>query len=77
MPQDQIGALRGLAWFGGGDAAVIRLEGSLKAVAISADGNGRYGFLDPYVGAALAVSFCVSARTTVSQTSMLYAHCIR
>jgi phosphoribosylformylglycinamidine synthase len=40
----------------GGDAAVIRLEGSLKAVAVSADGNGRYGYLDPYLGAAHAVA---------------------
>src|SRR5439155_18443909 len=38
------------------DAAVIRLEGTLKAVAVSSDGNGRFGHLDPYVGAALAVA---------------------
>jgi phosphoribosylformylglycinamidine synthase subunit PurL len=40
----------------GGDGAVIRLEGSLKAVALSADGNGRYAYLDPYLGGAHAVA---------------------
>ncbi len=40
----------------GADAAVIRLEGSLKAVAVATDGNGRYGSLDPYLGGALAVA---------------------
>jgi phosphoribosylformylglycinamidine synthase subunit PurL len=52
----------------GGDAAVIRLEGSLRAIALSTDGNGRYGRLDPYLGGAHAVAegarnvACVGAR---------------
>ncbi|HYZ10284.1 MAG TPA: phosphoribosylformylglycinamidine synthase subunit PurL [Actinomycetota bacterium] len=52
----------------GGDAAVIRLEGSTRAVALSTDGNGRYGRLDPYLGGAHAVAesarnvACVGAR---------------
>ena len=40
----------------GADAAVIRLEGTIKAVAVSSDGNGRYGHLDPYLGGAHAVA---------------------
>jgi phosphoribosylformylglycinamidine synthase subunit PurL len=40
----------------GGDAAVIRLEGTNRALAISTDGNGRYGKLDPRLGAMLAVA---------------------
>jgi phosphoribosylformylglycinamidine synthase len=40
----------------GAPAAVIRLEGSLRAVAVSTDGNGRYGYLDPYLGGAHAVA---------------------
>jgi phosphoribosylformylglycinamidine synthase len=40
----------------GGDAAVVRVKGTLKALAISADGNGRYCWLDPYRGARLAVA---------------------
>ena len=40
----------------GAPAAVIRIEGSLKAVAVSTDGNGRYGYLDPFLGGAHAVA---------------------
>jgi phosphoribosylformylglycinamidine synthase subunit PurL len=40
----------------GGDAAVIRLDGTLRAVAVSSDGNGRFGLLDPYLGGAHAVA---------------------
>jgi phosphoribosylformylglycinamidine synthase II len=40
----------------GGDAAVIRLEGTLRGIAVATDGNGRYGRLDPYLGGAHAVA---------------------
>jgi phosphoribosylformylglycinamidine synthase len=40
----------------GGDAALIRIEGTLKALALSSDGKGRFGILDPYLGAAHAVA---------------------
>jgi phosphoribosylformylglycinamidine synthase len=40
----------------GGDAALIRIEGTLKALALSTDGKGRFGALDPYLGAAHAVA---------------------
>jgi len=40
----------------GGDAAVLRIEGTPRALAISTDGNGRFCQLDPRVGAALAVA---------------------
>ncbi|MFP5225409.1 MAG: phosphoribosylformylglycinamidine synthase subunit PurL [Actinomycetota bacterium] len=39
----------------GGDAAVIRIEGIDRAMAISTDGCGRFGQLDPRLGAMLAV----------------------
>jgi phosphoribosylformylglycinamidine synthase subunit PurL len=38
------------------DAAIIRIEGTISAVAVSTDGNGRYGWLDPYLGGAHAVA---------------------
>jgi phosphoribosylformylglycinamidine synthase II len=41
---------------GSADAAVIRIGGTLKALALATDGNGRYGHLDPYLGAAHAVA---------------------
>ncbi|HEY8394553.1 MAG TPA: phosphoribosylformylglycinamidine synthase subunit PurL [Thermaerobacter sp.] len=53
---------------GSGDAAVLRVPGSRKAIAAAVDGNGRYTALDPRRGAALAVAkaarnvSCVGAR---------------
>ena len=40
----------------GSDAAVVRVPGTLKAVALSTDGKGRFGRLDPYLGAVHAVA---------------------
>jgi phosphoribosylformylglycinamidine synthase II len=39
----------------GADAAVIRIEGTRRALALSVDCNSRYCRLDPYLGAVLAV----------------------
>ena len=52
----------------GADAAVLRVKGTRKGLALTVDGNSRYCFLDPYVGGALAVVeaarnlACVGAR---------------
>jgi phosphoribosylformylglycinamidine synthase len=40
----------------GSDAAVLRIKGTPRAVAVATDGNGRYGYLDPFQGGALAVA---------------------
>jgi phosphoribosylformylglycinamidine synthase II len=40
----------------GSDAAVIRVKGTHKALAMSTDGNGRYCVLNPYVGGSIAVA---------------------
>jgi phosphoribosylformylglycinamidine synthase len=40
----------------GGDAAVLRIEGTPRALAISTDGNGRWCQLDPKLGAQHAVA---------------------
>jgi phosphoribosylformylglycinamidine synthase len=40
----------------GSDAAVIRVAGTMKGLALSADGKGRFGHLDPYLGAMHAVA---------------------
>jgi phosphoribosylformylglycinamidine synthase len=37
-------------------AAAVRVKGSGRALAMSVDGNGRYCYLDPFGGAALAVA---------------------
>jgi phosphoribosylformylglycinamidine synthase subunit PurL len=44
----------------GSDAAVLRIKGTRRAIAVSTDGNGRQVFLDPRRGAAMAV--CEAAR---------------
>ncbi|MDB4880738.1 MAG: Phosphoribosylformylglycinamidine synthase 2 [Gemmatimonadetes bacterium] len=40
----------------GGDAAVVRIRGTDKAIALTTDCNGRYVYLDPRAGAAIAVA---------------------
>jgi phosphoribosylformylglycinamidine synthase II len=40
----------------GGDAAVMRIRGTEKAIAIATDGNAAYTYLDPYTGGAIAVA---------------------
>jgi phosphoribosylformylglycinamidine synthase len=52
----------------GADAAVLRIKGTKKALALTVDGNSRYCYLDPYVGGVLAIAeaarnlACVGAR---------------
>jgi phosphoribosylformylglycinamidine synthase II len=41
---------------GAGDAAVLRLKDTKRALAIKTDGNGRWGFLSPRLGAMHAVA---------------------
>ncbi|MBI3007630.1 MAG: phosphoribosylformylglycinamidine synthase subunit PurL [candidate division NC10 bacterium] len=40
----------------GSDAVVLRLKGHAGGLALATDGNGRYCFLDPYVGGMIAVA---------------------
>ncbi len=41
---------------GAGDAAVVRIKGTKRALALSTDGNGRWCRLDPFAGAQLAAA---------------------
>lgn len=47
----------------GSDAAVVTIRGTRKALAMTTDGNGRYIYLDPEIGGAIAVA--ESARNVV------------
>ncbi|HSD09422.1 MAG TPA: phosphoribosylformylglycinamidine synthase subunit PurL [Candidatus Binatia bacterium] len=47
----------------GSDAAVLRIKGSRKGLAVTVDCNSRYCLLDPYVGAVIAL--CEAARNLV------------
>lgn len=40
----------------GGDAAVLRIKGTSKGIAMSTDGNGRLTYLDPFTGGMIAVA---------------------
>jgi len=40
----------------GSDAAVLRIKGTKKGIALTTDGNGLYCYLDPYAGGAIAVA---------------------
>lgn len=40
----------------GHDAALLRIKGSKKGIAVSTDGNGLYTYLDPYEGGKIAVA---------------------
>ena len=47
----------------GGDASVIRIKGTNKGLAMKTDCNGKYSYLNPYLGGMIAV--CESARNVV------------
>ncbi len=40
----------------GADAAVLKLKGYTQGLGVTADGNGRYCYLDPYMGAQLVLA---------------------
>jgi phosphoribosylformylglycinamidine synthase len=60
----------------GSDAAVVRLEGSVRAVAVSADGNGRYGHLDPYLAGAHAVAEAARNVAVVGARPLAMTNCL-
>ncbi|TET42022.1 MAG: phosphoribosylformylglycinamidine synthase II, partial [Dehalococcoidia bacterium] len=39
----------------GSDAAVLRIKGTGKGISLATDGNGRYCYLDPFLGGVIAV----------------------
>jgi phosphoribosylformylglycinamidine synthase II len=40
----------------GSDAAVLRIKGTKKAISLATDGNGKYCYVNPYLGGVIAVS---------------------
>ena len=60
----------------GGDAALIRVEGTLKALALSTDGKGRFGALDPYLGAAHAVAEAARNVACTGATPLAITNCL-
>jgi phosphoribosylformylglycinamidine synthase II len=60
----------------GSDAAVIRLAEGIRAVALSTDGNGRYGHLDPYLGGAHAVAEAARNVAAVGARPLAITNCL-
>jgi phosphoribosylformylglycinamidine synthase len=60
----------------GGDAALIRIEGTMKALALSTDGKGRFGALDPYLGAAHAVAEAARHVACTGATPLAITNCL-
>jgi phosphoribosylformylglycinamidine synthase len=64
----------------GGDAAILRIRGTQKGIAVKLDGNGRYGYLDPFVGGQIAVAeaarnvVCVGARPAAVTDCLNFAN---
>ncbi|HEX8535152.1 MAG TPA: phosphoribosylformylglycinamidine synthase subunit PurL, partial [Allosphingosinicella sp.] len=60
----------------GGDAAVVRVHGSDKALAISTDVTPRYCFADPYEGGKQAIAECWRNLTAVGATPLAVTNCL-
>jgi phosphoribosylformylglycinamidine synthase II len=60
----------------GSSAAVIRVPGSRRAVALATDGNGRYARLDPGAGAALAVAEAARNVACTGATPIAVTNCL-
>jgi phosphoribosylformylglycinamidine synthase subunit PurL len=60
----------------GGDAALVRVEGTLKAMALSSDGKGRFSSLDPYLGAAHAVAEAARNVACIGSRPLAITNCL-
>ena len=71
MVQTQTTVLPGAA-----DAAVLRLRGTNKAIALTTDCNPRYCYLDPYQGAMIAVAEAARNLSCVGATPLAVTDCL-
>jgi len=60
----------------GGDAAVVRVDGTRKGLAVAVDCNSRYTRLDPYLGAMLAVVEAARNCAVVGATPLAVTDCL-
>jgi phosphoribosylformylglycinamidine synthase len=58
------------------DAGVVRISDTGLGVAISTDGNGRYGKLDPYAGAQLALAEAYRNVATTGARPLAVTNCL-
>ncbi|QHD66061.1 phosphoribosylformylglycinamidine synthase subunit PurL [Sphingobium yanoikuyae] len=60
----------------GGDAAVVRVHGSSKGIAISTDCTPRYCYADPYEGGKQAIAECYRNLSAVGSTPLAVTNCL-
>jgi phosphoribosylformylglycinamidine synthase subunit PurL len=60
----------------GGDAAVLRLRGTRKAIAVKTDCNGRYVYLDPRTGGRIAVAEAARNVACTGARPMAITNCL-
>jgi phosphoribosylformylglycinamidine synthase subunit PurL len=60
----------------GGDAAVLRIRGTNKAIAVKTDCNGRYVYLDPRVGGRIAVAEAARNVACTGARPMAITNCL-
>ena len=60
----------------GGDAAVLRIPGTSKGIALATDGNGRYCYLDPYAGGAIAIAEALRNIVCTGATPLAVTDCL-
>jgi len=61
---------------GGGDAGVIRIKGSQRGLAMALDGNGRWCYLDPKLGAMHAVAEAARNVACAGATPVAATNCL-
>jgi phosphoribosylformylglycinamidine synthase len=59
-----------------GDAAVVRIKGTRKALALKTDCNPRYVYLDPFVGGQLAVAEAARNLSCVGAEPLALTNCL-
>lgn len=60
----------------GGDAAVVRVHGTQKGIAISTDCSPRYCYADPYEGGKQAIAECYRNLSAVGATPLAVTNCL-
>ena len=60
----------------GADAAVLSIKVTNKAIAVTNDGNGRFCYLDPYVGGAIAVAEACRNLSAVGAEPIAITDCL-
>ncbi len=60
----------------GGDAALLRIKGTRRALAVTTDGNARYCILDPYWGTAIAVAEAARNITCTGARPLAITNCL-